>query len=212
MSAQIVLDYYLDKYQTAGNTLTDIEFSNLSFLKEREPIYNMKGQKVSKSYYDNKGKEAIRIEYQRIFGEHTYNGVVYPNVFLGLQKTIHYLDWAGEIAYSKVKQFYEFNLEPNFDAGNLTPTGFSSQKQRQILKSERYAADDYLQAKNPDLYAMLYSAYTVQYEFYLKTGKKQRLVDAINAETNAQINGAFDRVVEGFETLTVRQLILMNLQ
>lgn len=212
MSAQIVLEYYLDKYQTMGNTMTDIEFSNLSFLKEREPVYNMKGQKVSKSYYDSKGKEAIRIEYQRVFGEHTYNGVVYPNVFLGLQKTIHYLDWAGEIVYSKVKQFYEFNVEPNFDAGNLVPTGFSSQRQRKILKEERYAADDYLQAKNPDLYALLYNAYTAQYEFYLKTGKKQRLVDAINAETNININNAFNRVVEGFETLTVKELIIMNLQ
>jgi hypothetical protein len=212
MSAQIVLDYYLEKYQTACNTLTDIEFSNLSFLKEREPIYNMKGQKVSKSYYDMNGKEAIRIEYKRVFGEHIYNSVGYANVFIGIQKTIHYLDWAGEIAYSKVKQFYEFNLEPNFEAGNLTPIGFSSQKQRQILKSERYAADDYLQAKNPDLYAMLYSAYTAQYDFYLKTGKKQRFVDALNAETNAQINSAFARVVDGFETLTVKELILMNLQ
>jgi len=212
MGAQIVLQHYLDLYQTSANTLSDIEFSNLDFLKEKEPIYNMKGQKVSKSYYDKENRESIRIEYQRIFGEHTYNDVVYPNVFLGLQKTIHYLDWAGEIAYSKVKQFYEFNLDPNFDAGVLIPTGFSSQKQRQVLKEERYCADDYLQAKNPDLYAMLYGAYTSQYEFYLKTGKKQRLVDAVNAETNAQINSAFNRVVDGYDTLTVRQLILMNLQ
>ena len=212
MSAIIVLDIYLEKYQTAGNTLTDIEFSNLSFLKEREPFYNMKGQKVSKSYYDNKGKEAIRIEYQRIFGEHTYNNVVYPNVFLGLQKTIHYLDWAGEIAYSKVKQFYEFNLEPNFDSGNLVPTGFSSQKQRQILKSERYAADDYLQAKKPNLHDLLYKSYTSQYDYYLKTGEKSKLLNAINSETDTDINVLFEKEVSGYEPITRKEFIIMNLQ
>lgn len=212
MSTTIVLNYYLDLYQTAGNTLTDIDFSNLSFLKEREPIYNMKGQKVFKSYYDTNSKEAIRIEYKRVFGNHTYNGLVYSNVFLGLQKTVHYMDWAGEIAYSKVKQFYEFDLEPNFNAGSLIPTGFSSQKQRQILKSERYAADDFLQSKNPDLYSLIYGVYTKDYEYYIKTGKSQNLINAINAETNTQINAAFNRIVDGYDTLTVKELIIMNLQ
>jgi hypothetical protein len=212
MSAQIVLNYYLDLYQTAGNTLTDIEFSNLPFLKESEPIYNMKGQKMSKSYYDVKGKEAIRIVYDRVFGDHTYNDVVYQNVFIGLKKTIHYLDWAGEIAYSKVKQFYEFNLEPNFDDGNVIPVGFSSKRQRAFLKQERYNADDFLQSKNPELYAMLYGTYTSQYEFYLKTGKSQKLINALNAETSVQINSALNRIVDGFDTLTVKELIIMNLQ
>jgi hypothetical protein len=90
MSAQIVLDHYLEKYQTSGNTLTDISFDNLPFLQEREPLYNMKGEKVSKSYHDTQGREAIRITYDRVFGDYQYNGTVYPNVFLGLQKTVHY--------------------------------------------------------------------------------------------------------------------------
>jgi hypothetical protein len=29
MSTRIVLDYYLDKYQTLGNTLTGIDFENI---------------------------------------------------------------------------------------------------------------------------------------------------------------------------------------
>jgi hypothetical protein len=31
MSAQIVLNYYLEQYQTLGNTLTDLSFDNISF-------------------------------------------------------------------------------------------------------------------------------------------------------------------------------------
>ena len=212
MTAEIVIKYHLERLQTLGTTIFDLDFSNFHFLKEKEPVYNMKGQKVSKSYYDEKNKEAVRIVYERIFGNHTYKDVVYPNVFLGVSKTVNFLDWAGEIVNIKSKPIYEFNLEPNFDAGSLIPTGFSSQKQRSILKEERYSADDFLQSKNPELYAMLYGAYTSQYEFYLKTGKKQRLVDAINAETNAQINSAFNRIVEGTDTVTVKQLIIMNLQ
>jgi len=75
MSAQIVLDHYLEKYKTLGNTLTDISFDNLPFLQEKEPVYNMKGHKVSKSFCDTKGKEAIRITYGRVFGDYKYKGI-----------------------------------------------------------------------------------------------------------------------------------------
>jgi hypothetical protein len=212
MSAKIVLDYYLEKYQTLGNTLTDIDFGNLSFLQEREPIYNMKGQKVSKSYYDQKGKEAVRITYDSVFGDYIHDNTVYPNTFLGLQKTVNYLDWAGEIAYSKKKQFYSFDLQPIYVGdGTETIVGFSSQKLIETLKNERYKADGYLQAKNPSLYAILYGRYTANYEFYLKTGKKTALVNAINSEMDVKINAVFNNLVYGTE-ITVKQLIFMNLQ
>lgn len=212
MSAQIVLDHFLEKYQTLGNTLSDINFDNLSFFTTKEKIIDMKGQWVSKSYYAEKDKEAIRITYEKLYGLHTYEGVEYPNTFLGVGKSIHYLDWAGEIAYTKKKQPEYFDLQPVFVGdGTETVVGFSSQKQRQILKTERYNADDYLQAKNPNLYALLYGRYTSNYDYYLKTGKKDALVTAINAETDTDINAAFDNLVYGTE-ITVRDLILMNLQ
>lgn len=212
MEAQIVLDYYLNKYQTLGNTLTDINFDNLSFFTTKEKIIDMKGQWVSKSYYAEKDKEAIRITYEKLYGIHTHNGIEWPNTFLGVGKSIHYLDWAGEIAYTKRKQPEYFDLQPVFlGDGTETVVGFSSQKQRQILKTERYNADDYLQAKNPNLYALLYGRYTANYDYYLKTGKKDALVTAINAETDGNINAVFDNLVYGTE-ITVRQLILMNLQ
>jgi hypothetical protein len=213
MSVQIVLDYYLELFQTLGNTLTDISFDNLPFLQEKEPVYNMKGQKVSKSYLDTKGKEAIRITYDRVFGNHEYNGTVYPNVFLGLQKTVHYMDWAGEIAYSKKKQFYSFDLQPVFIGdGTETVAGFSSQKQRQILKSERLSADDYLQGMNSQLYAMLYNLYQNQYSAYLRTGIKTEFVTALNTESNIDVLAVLNNEVFGFEPMTIKELIIMNLQ
>lgn len=213
MSAQIVLDHYLEKYQTLGNTLTDISFDNLPFLQEKEPLYNMKGQKVSKSYHDTKGKEAIRITYDRVFGDYEYNGTVYPNVFLGLQKTVHYMDWAGEIAYSKKKQFYSFDLQPIFlGDGTETITGFSSQKMRKVLKDERLAADDCLQSMNPGLYDALYQAYQVQYNTYLRTGISQSFVSALNSEANPQILAMLSKEVFGHEPMTVKELVIMNLQ
>lgn len=122
------------------------------------------------------------------------------------------MDWAGEIAYTKSKQPEYFDLQPVFlGDGTETVVGFSSQKQRQILKTERYNASDYLQAKNPNLYALLYGRYTANYDYYLKTGKKDALVTAINAETDVNINAVFDNLVYGTQ-ITVRDLILMNLQ
>jgi hypothetical protein len=96
--------------------------------------------------------------------------------------------------------------------GTETVVGFSSPKMRKSMKEERYAADDYLQSKNPNLYALLYSRYNAQYEFYLKTGKKSNLVTAINGETDPDINAVFNNQVFGYEPMTVRELILMNLQ
>lgn len=212
MGAQIVLDHFFEKYQTLGNTLTDVSFDNISFLKEMEPIYNLKGQKVSKSYYAE-SKEAIRITYGKIYETYNYNGVDYANVLVGLSKTIHYMDWAGEIAYSKRLQPYYFNLLPVFlGDGSETVAGFSSQKLRKILKEERFAADDYLQAQNPSLYDLLYNRYTDDYNRYLRTGNKTSLVDAMNNETDSAINAVFDNEVFGYEPMTVKELILMNLQ
>lgn len=211
---KLVIQHYLDIYQTMANTLTDISFDGLPFLIAKEPLYNMKGRKISKSYYDKTGKEAVRISYNYIFGNHTYENILYENVFLGLKKTIHYLDWTGQIAYSKNLQPYFFDLQPVFNRVDETTVNitFSSQKQRQILKSERYSSDDYLQAQNPTLYALLYSRYSSHYDYYLKTGKKEALVSAMNAETDPGINTVFDNEVYGYEPMTVKELIIMNLQ
>lgn len=213
MNSKIVIQSWLDRYNTSGITMSDLSFDNLPFLIEKEPIYNMKGQKVSKSYYDTDGREAVRIVYSRIIDNYTYNDVVYPSVFLGLQKLVHYLDCEGEFAFTKDLQPYYFNLLPVFIGdGSETVIGFSSQKLRKVLKDERFAADDYLQAQNPNLYDLLYNRYTSEYNRYLRTGNKTSLVAAMNAETDEGINAVFNNEVFGYAPMTVKELILMNLQ
>lgn len=209
----LVIDYVVKLKGINLNTLTDKDFSNISWLNEREPVYNMKGEKVSKSYLYEKQKEAVRIEYSKIVGDYEYNGVVYPETYLGWKKCMCWLDWVGEIGFRKEMQPYYFNLEPVFLAdGTETVIGFSSPKMRKSMKEERYAADDYLQAKNPQLYAMLYSKYGNEYNGYLRTGVKDEFVSAINAETDPTILAALNNEVFGYEPMTVKELILMNLQ
>ena len=133
--AEIIVNHYLEKYGNLANTLTDISFDNLSFLQEQEPEYNELGQKVSKTYFDLKGKEAVKIEYSRVFGDHVFNGETFENIFLGLQKIVHFYDWAGEIAYTKNKQVYLFKLEPEY-TGEIV-TGFTSRKMRDILRIDQ---------------------------------------------------------------------------
>jgi len=213
MSAQLVIDYIVQERGINLNTLTDKDYSQFSWLNQREPVYNMKGEKVSKSYYFENRKEAIRHRYFKIIGDYEYNGLLYYNVYLGWREDKCWIDWSGEIGYVKPMQPYYFELEPVFVGdGNQTIIGFSSPKMRKSMKEERYAADDYLQSKNPNLYALLYGRYTSQYEFYLKTGKKSNLVTAINGEADADINAVFNNEVFGYEPMTVRELILMNLQ
>lgn len=212
MSAKLVVDYVVELKGINLNTLTDKDFSKLSWLNEIEPVYNMKGEKVSKSYFYQK-KEAVRIEYFKIFGDYEYNGVVCPDVYLGWKKSMCWLDWAGEIAFRKEMQPYYFNLEPVFLAdGTETVVGFSSPKMRKSLKEERFAADDYLQAKNPQLYAMLYGRYGNEYSGYLRTGVKDGFVLAMDNETEPSILSVLNNEVFGFEPMTVKELIILNLQ
>ncbi len=210
--AAVVLDYFLDKYELAGNLVNDISFNELPFLKSKEATTNMKGELVSKSWYAPNGKECVRIVFNKTMGTHAHNGVEYPNTWLGFQDEIHYLRWDDVQPRIKYMQPYDFDLQPFFLAdGTETIIGFSSPKLRKTLKEERYRADDYLQAKNPELYALLFERYKAQYELYLSTGKKETLVTAINAETDPDINAKLDNLVFGYP-ITTRDLILMNLQ
>lgn len=208
-----LFEYHFETFG-AGNTLADINFDQIPWLSSREPVVNPKGQRVSKSYYDNDGREVVRQVYTRIMGTHTFNGVEYPDTFLGLRKEIHYLDVNGDVVQPvKYNPPYYFTLEPVFVGDGMeTLVGFSSAKQRHILKQERIAADAYLQGKNPSLYAYLYAKYGSQYDFYLKTGIKADLVSAIEDETDEDVIAVLDNIVYGEETKTVRDLIIASLQ
>ncbi len=210
---QLVIEEHISrtKLQT---TIVDISFNNVDYLTAREPVYDMRGQKVSKSYYSLKGREAVRIKYLKIIGDYTHEDVVYENIFTGVQKVIEFIDWAKNVGYSKNMQPYYFNLIPTLDKDTgLIITGFSSMKQVEILRAERYKADAFLQGFNPALYDVIYDTYEAVYENYLKTGVKDDLVTAINNESNADVNFVLNKIVVGSTPeITVKQLIIMNLQ
>lgn len=209
---EIVLKHYLEKYKTLGNTLTDIAIDNLPFLEETEPEYNMKGEKVSKSWFAPNGKEAARLVYSKIIKDYIYNDVVYNNVFQGFNKKLLYLDWAGNIAYSKNIKPYKFNLKPIFVGDDSeTIIGFSSKRQRKALKEERLNADDYLQVWNPYLYATFYEKYQKEYNCYLRTGDKKKILRQLNTESEPEYLKLLNKVV-GMGSMTLKELIIMNFQ
>lgn len=135
MSARIVIDYIIETKGININTLTDKDFSNISWLREKEAIYNANGEKVSKSYY-YEDKEAIRIVYAKNIGDYKYDGVVYPDTYTGVNKVMQWIDWAGEIAYEKEMQPFEFDLKPIYDTDGVTITGFTSLKLREFNAKE----------------------------------------------------------------------------
>ena len=206
-----ILYHLLTKYsekELNGNTIYNIDFSHLDFLHSKEGTLLPKGVKAAKSYYyDN--FEVARIEYNKLIKDHTHNGKVYNNIFVGTQMKITYFDYHGKIAGSKTRKPYYFSLTPSSKDNAIV--GFTSSKMRKILAEERKEADYFLQSKNPELYATLYNYYANDYEYYLRTGDKSKLVTALNNETRTEIKAYLDKTVEGL-SITIKELILNNLQ
>lgn len=138
--SKLVIEKHVDDFnqfvKTLGNSILDLSIDNLPFLIQKEAKYNSLGQRVSKSYFDLTGKEAVRINYNYIIENYTFNGVVYPNVFIGFKKTFNFYNWADEVGFSKKMQKYEFDLRPIYDVNNNI-TGFTSFKMQQIQDSEQ---------------------------------------------------------------------------
>lgn len=209
MAAELVINHYLNKYKTLANTMSDISFDNLPFIYVKEPIVDVKGQRLSKSYFDREtNKEAVKIAYEKLIDD--YEGV--SNVFIGIKKTINYLDWSGEIALKKEMQPYYFNLAAVYDLQGSNIISYSSLKQQQIIQQERQMADFQLKSRNPSLYAILYNKYKINYDHYLLTGDKAALVEEINTETDTTILDFLNKIVVGTANTTVKELIFMTLQ
>ena len=211
-TARLGLEYLLSKFKL-GNALTDKAYNNMSILYAKEAVYNMKGEKVSKSYYSHyKDKEIVRQEYSKVIGTHRHEGIDYPNIFIGVDRKVYHMFWDG-VAHFKGSHKFMFTLSPVYlGDGTSTIVGFSSQKKRKFLKEERYNADDYLQSKNPTLYAFVYNSFATQYEGYLRTGDKTPLVVAITDETDTSVLAVLDMEVAEMPGVTIRNLILSNLQ
>ena len=191
-----------------GNTIYNINLAHLDFLHSKEGDLLPKGEKAAKGYY-YENFEVARIEYIKLTKDYTHNGKVYNNVFVGTQKRVTYFDYHGKIAGSKTRKPYYFNLTPISKDNAII--GFTSSKMRKILAEERKTADYFLQSQNPGLYSTLYTYYTNDYEFYLRTGDKSKLVTAIDNEARNEVKSILDQQVSG-STITVKTLIKNNLQ
>ena len=136
--ARIVIDYIQERKGINLDTLIDKDFSQFNWLNERESVFNEQGERVSKSYYYENNREAIRIEYFKIIGDFIFDKITYPNIFLGFKKKILWLRWDGTIGRSKNKQPYYFNLQPIYDIDNPEIiVDFSSLKKKQTLLEEQ---------------------------------------------------------------------------
>ena len=152
--AKLVIEYIVEKKGINLNTLVDTDFSQLCWLNARESIRNEAGEKVSKSYFYKNEKEAIRITYHKLYGKHTYNTTDYSNVFLGVKKEMHWIDWAGNIGRTKHLQPYYFKLGPILDDTNNI-IGFSSPKMREIMEAEKRSVKDKTEANNTLFYSAI---------------------------------------------------------
>ena len=81
----------------------------------------------------------------------------------------------------------------------------------EILKKERFNADNYLLSKNPKMYSFLYGYYKGPYEHYVNTGDKTPFVNALNTESRTEVLVKLNDEVNGLN-ITVKQLILNLLQ
>jgi hypothetical protein len=59
---------------------------------------------------------------------------------------------------------------------------------------------------------LLYASYKDEYNEYLRTGVCTAFVNRLNNETNVDIKAVLNNEVFGYEPMTVKELIIMNLQ
>jgi hypothetical protein len=208
----LLLDYETKRMGlTPLQMVSEINYDHLSYLYAKEGEVDLQGKRQPKSYFlKRNNKEVVRQVYERIYGTHTYNGVAYNNIFLGVETKVYHLHTNGDLQLVSAKT-YNFNLHPVFlGDGNETIVGFSSKKMVEILKAERYASANNLQSQNAAIYQFLYSTY-LEYENYLKFGNKTLLIEALDNENRTDVLEVLNHPVAGTD-LTIVQLIKLTLQ
>jgi len=185
-----VLEFLVNKLdiRVITNNLTDKDFSQFSWLNEREPIYNNFGERLTKSYYYQNTKEVIRIEYSKVFFNYEHDKIIYNNVLVGIQKKIIWLFWDGTASpYQKLKDVYMFNLKPVYN-DNGTIITFSSLKQLELLQNERKKVLSIINFKCFNNYSFLannlpffWDFYKLQLNKWITTGSA---IDFINSIQN----------------------------
>ncbi|NCP83797.1 MAG: hypothetical protein GW823_02620 [Bacteroidetes bacterium] len=205
-----VLEFIVNKLaiQISTNSLTDIDFSQFSWLNEREPIYSNKGERISKSYYYKNEKETIRIEYFKIFKDYVFEGITYPNTFIGVNKNIIWIYWDGTNSpYQKTKDTFMFTLKPIYTNGVIA--GFTSIRGEQILSEERRQVVNRLifEAKTSNIqtiandYDILFDYLNSSINSWVNTGKVTKFNTLINDTSNIEIVNLLAIEVEPSVTL-----------
>ena len=205
-----VLEFIVNKLaiQISTNSLTDKDFSQFSWLNEREPIYSNKGERISKSYYYKNEKETIRIEYFKIFKDYVFEGITYPNTFIGVNKNIIWIYWDGTNSpYQKTKDTFMFTLKPIYTNGVIA--GFTSIRGEQILSEERRQVVNRLifEAKTSNIqtiandYDILFDYLNSSINSWVNTGKVTKFNTLINDTSNIEIVNLLAIEVEPSVTL-----------
>lgn len=205
--------------EQAYSDLFDLDINKSNVLEAREAYYSSKGIKKYKDYYyvynDKDGNEveqlAVRIRYTKIYKDIEYEGVTINGIWAKTQKFFDYYFEDGTFS-TKVIQPQAFHLNPVFKGdGTETLVGFSSIKQMDFLRKERYTADKYLQSKNIGLYQLIYNNYKDTYNTYLSSGNKLAFIEQLDNESDPIILATLNHQVTG-TTLKIIDLIKMNLQ
>jgi len=205
-----VLEFIVNKLaiQISTNSLTDKDFSQFSWLNEREPVYSNKGERISKSYYYKNEKETIRIEYFKIFKDYVFEGITYPNTFIGVNKNIIWIYWDGTNSpYQKTKDTFMFTLKPIYTNGVIA--GFTSIRGEQILSEERRQVVNRLifEAKTSNIqtiandYDILFDYLNSSINSWVNTGKVTKFNTLINDTSNIEIVNLLAIEVEPSVTL-----------
>ena len=205
-----VLEFIVNKLaiQISTNSLTDKDFSQFCWLNEREPVYSNKGERISKSYYYKNEKETIRIEYFKIFKDYVFEGITYPNTFIGVNKNIIWIYWDGTNSpYQKTKDTFMFTLKPIYTNGVIA--GFTSIRGEQILSEERRQVVNRLifEAKTSNIqtiandYDILFDYLNSSINSWVNTGKVTKFNTLINDTSNIEIVNLLAIEVEPSVTL-----------
>jgi len=208
---------------------TEIQYDNLSFLKPKEAVYGLKGEKIYKDYVfveeDLSETLVVRQLYNTVIEEKTHEGIT-VDVITGLKKTIQFFK-REESPEEKFMYTLDFNVFPISTKNPVTGEDivlYSSSKLEEFLENRRYKADNMLKSFNPNLYNWLYSAYGDLYLGYLKTGNSLNLISAFDNETDPTNLSILNKIVEEqflvilfgvmdvYPEISVKDLIVMNLQ
>lgn len=208
---------YLDEMQ--------IEYDKCGFLTPKEARYGLKGIKLNKDYFFENILVVSQV-YETQYENKTHLNFTIENVPVKTIKKIRF--YIDENHYKeKIVETLNFDVQPSEakdQSGNIVAVTFNSMKLEKYLKQNRQEADVLMKSFNPILYNWLYSAYGSIYTAYLDTGSSSNLKQAFENETNPTNLFILNKVVEesdlaillgpmeAYPQITVKQLILMNLQ